>query len=185
MALKLFRSTGYSTLLFPGEARKGHHPGWLAFLVAAWLGLACNVDLWRAATWGDPRLLVAALASSLLVAAACGLVLSALAWRRTLKPVATLLLAAGALIACGLWVQSLPFDSLWSARARGLLPAWPNWLNWRVPLLWALLGLGPALWVWQTPVRRLAGQEQLAANLRGMAVAALVLVAGGVLFWWH
>ena len=185
MALKLFRSTGYSTLLFPGEARTGRHPAWLAVVVSAWLGLACNVDLWLAATWGDGRRLAAALISSLLVAAASGLVLSALGWRRTLKPAATLLLAGGAMVACGLWVQALPFDALWSARPRGLLPAWPHWLNWKIPLLWVLLGVVPALWVWQTPVRRLAGQQQLAANLGGMAVAGALLAAAIALSWWQ
>jgi hypothetical protein len=185
MALKLFRSTGYSTLLFPGEARTGRHPARLVAFVAAWVGLTSNVDLWRAATWAHSRSLLAAFASSLLVAAACGLVLSALGWRRTLKPTATLLLAAGALLACGLWVQALPFDALWHARPRSLTPAWPHWLDWRVPLLWGVLGLLPSLWVWQTPVLRLGGPQQLAVNLRGMGVSALLLIAGGVLFWWH
>ena len=47
MALKLFRSTGYSTLLMPGEARLAMHPGWLVLATSLWLGLACNVALWR------------------------------------------------------------------------------------------------------------------------------------------
>ena len=55
MSLKLFRSTGYASILSPGETRVATHPGWLMAAVSAWVGFACNVALWRAfvAGWRD------------------------------------------------------------------------------------------------------------------------------------
>ena len=85
MRLKLFRATGYSTLLMPGEVRTSPHPGWLVLAVSLWVGLACNVALWRQVA-GSP--LAAGWPATLLLAAfvtGAGIcVLSLLAWRRTL-----------------------------------------------------------------------------------------------------
>jgi len=47
MALRLFRTTGYSTLLMPGESRLATHPARLVAAASLWLALACNVALWR------------------------------------------------------------------------------------------------------------------------------------------
>ena len=47
MALKLFRSTGYSSILAPGETRIATHPGWLILAISLWIGFACNVAVWR------------------------------------------------------------------------------------------------------------------------------------------
>lgn len=185
MGLKLFRTTGYSTLLMPGEEHVAMHPAWLVLAVSLWLGLACNVELWRVVSRTAGASLVAALTSAALIAAAAGLVLSLLGWRRTVKAAATLLLFAGALVACGLWVQALPIESLWTLAPRRLLPSWPNLLRWQVPVLWVVLGLLPALWVWQKQLRRLTGPQQLRSNLVGMAIAGTVLGAGGVLLPWH
>lgn len=184
MALRLFRTTGYSTLLFPGEERVSIHPAWVVVAVSLWLGLACNVELWRVAAGTSAAGLASALVSGLLVAASSALVLSVLGWRRTLKASATLLLFLGAIAACGLWVHALPFDSLWTAPIRRLLPGWPNLLRWDVPLLWAVLALVPAVWVWQLPLRRLSGPDQLNSNLLGMGIAGAMLVAGGIFFPW-
>lgn len=182
MSLRLFRTTGYSTLLYPGETRVATHPAWVVAGVSLWLGLACNVELWRLAAGAGSATLSRALLASALVAAACGLVLSLLGWRRTLKGTATLLLFAGAMVASGLWVQDLPIQSLWTLPARRLLPAWPNLLGWQVPALFAALGLLPAIWVWQAQLRRLTGPAQMRSNLLGMALCGTVLAAGGVFF---
>lgn len=184
MSLRLFRTTGYSTLLYPGETRVATHPAWLVAGVSLWLGLACNVELWRLAAGTSSVTLTRALVSGALVAAASGLVLSLLGWRRTLKATATLLLFAGAVVASGLWVQDLPLEGLWTLPARRLLPAWPNLLGWQLPALLAALGLLPAIWVWQAQLRRLAGPVQLRSNLLGMALCGTVLAAGGILFPW-
>lgn len=185
MALRLFRTTGYSTLLMPGEERIAMHPAWLVLAVSLWLGLACNVELWRELAGTGNVGLTSALTSGVLIASAAGLVLSLLGWRRTLKLTATVLLFLGGALACGLWVQGLALDSLWTLPLRRLFPAWPNLLRWQVPALFAALALLPGLWVWNVPVRRLTGPRQLNSNLVGMALSGLILVAAGVLLPWH
>ena len=181
MSLRLFRTTGYSTLLVPGESRVAMHPAWVVFGVSLWLGLACNVELWRLAMGSGSASLKTALVSGVLVAAAAGLVLSLFGWRRTLKLVATLLLFAGAVVASGLWVQDLPLSSLWTVPPRRLLPSWPNLMRWQVLAMLVALALLPAMWVWQAQLRRLVGPKQLNVNLLGMALCGAVLVAGGIL----
>ena len=47
MALKLFRSTGYSSIFAPGQSRLAMHPGWMIAALGAWAGFVCNVALWR------------------------------------------------------------------------------------------------------------------------------------------
>jgi lipid A ethanolaminephosphotransferase len=179
MALKLFRTTGHSTLILPGEARLAPHPVWLVLAVSVWLGFACNVALWRAIAHPDPAAMASALKIAGAVAGGSAVVLGLLGWRRTLKPAATLLLLAGAVIACGIWTQGLPFDSLWTQRPRALLPSWANLLRWQVPVLLAVLALLPVVWVWNQRLRRLPGPNQLNANLltAGLGAALLSLSA--------
>ena len=168
MGLKLFRSTGYSTLLMPGEARLAPHPGWVVLGVSLWLGIACNVALWLAGSARATGILTAVLSGATL-AGGSGLLLSLLAWRRTLKPAASLLLLLGALLAAGLWIQSVPVTgTLWSLRWRTLLPTWASLLRWQVPVA-------------NLKLRRLAGPQQLHANLKGAALAAVVMVAAAAL----
>ncbi|MEP6826088.1 MAG: phosphoethanolamine transferase domain-containing protein, partial [Ramlibacter sp.] len=163
--LKLFRSTGYSSILVPGETRVGMHPGWLVLGLSLWVGFVCNVGLWRVLAAGQPEQLRAALTAGVFVAAAAGTLLSLLGWRRTLKPAATVCLLLAALTACGIWLQALPFDTRLLANGmRALLPALPSLMRWQVPALLGLLALIPAWWLWSTPLRRLSGPSQLAVN---------------------
>lgn len=178
MALRLFRSTGYSTLLMPGEARIRPHPARLVVLGSAWLALACNVALWRALSEGADWRLV--LASVLAIGGGSGVVFSLLGWRRTLKPALTLGLIAGALFAAGTWSQQLPVETLWQGPPRTWLPAWASLVRWQVPVILLVLAVVPIVWVWNTQVRRLPGPAQLKSNLQGAALAAVVL-AGGLL----
>jgi hypothetical protein len=159
------------------------HPGWLVLAVSLWLGIACNVELWRMLAGTSSAKPLAAFTSSILIAAAAALVLSIFGWRRTLKGAATVLLFAGALIACGLWAQALPMDSLWTLPPRQLLPSWASLLRWQVPALWAALALPAALWVWQKSLRRLTGPQQLRSNVLGMVFAGAIVLAGGLLPW--
>jgi lipid A ethanolaminephosphotransferase len=180
MALKLFRTTGHSTLLMPGEARLPPHPGWLILATSLWLAVACNVALWRSLAAAGSGLRIAIAVAGLLGGAAA-MVLSVLGWRRTLKPAVTLLLFAGALLACGLWTQALPIDSLWTQRPRALLPSWASMVGWQVPALMAALALLPAVWAWNMPLRRLPGPVQLRANMLGAFLGAAVLVTSYLL----
>ena len=184
MSLKLFRSTGYSSILAPGETRVATHPGWLVLATSLWIGFASNVALWRALISGveSGRGLGWALTAGVFATAASGAVLSLLGWRRTFKPAATVLLLLAALAACGIWFQSLPLEaSLLDRGLAALLPAWPSLLRWQVPVLLLVLALMPMLWLWNTQVRRLPGPEQLGVNAAGMAAGAAVVAVSGYL----
>lgn len=180
--LKLFRSTGYSSILVPGETRVATHPGWLVLGLSLWVGFVCNVGLWRVVAAGQPENLRGALTTGVFAAAATGTVLSLLGWRRTFKPAATVCLVLAALAACGIWLQALPFDSRLMANGlRALLPTWPSLMRWQVPALLGVLALLPLVWLWSTPLRRLSGPTQLAVNATGMAIGGAVLLASGTL----
>lgn len=182
MALRLFRTTGYSTLMMPGETRLALHPAWLVLATSAWLALACNVEVWRLLaneSPADPRYVAATVA---LLGGASAFVLSLLGWRRTLKFSATLLLLAGGLAACGLWVQGLPLEAVWEQRPRSVVPGWANFMGWQVPGLMLLLSLLPVVWVWNVQLRRLPGPAQLQVNIAGAAAGAAVFMAGLALF---
>ena len=180
MALKLFRTTGHNTLLMPGEARLPPHPGWMILTASLWLGIACNVALWRTLASGGSGWRIA-LAVSGLLGGASAMVLSLLGWRRTLKPAITILLFIGALVACGLWIQALPIDSLWNLRPRALMPPWASLVGWQLPVLVAVLALLPTVWAWNVTLRRLAGPVQLRANLLGMLLGAAVMLTSYLL----
>lgn len=183
MALKLFRSTGYHSILAPGESRVGTHPGWLILATSLWIGFACNIVLWRHLRSLDTggTSLGRTLLAGAFIAAACATLLSLLGWRRTLKQAATALLLLAALSASSLWVQGIPIDGKLLDRGLRtlLLPPWPGLLRWQFPALLIALGLLPMLWVWQLQVRRLPGPEQLAANAAGMLLGMITLAGSG------
>jgi glucan phosphoethanolaminetransferase (alkaline phosphatase superfamily) len=185
MSLKLFRSTGYSSLLTVGETRASVHPGWIVVACSTWAGFVCNVALWRelGGSAVEGASLVQALALGLFVTAACAIALSLLAWRRTLKPASTFVLVASALAACAIWVQSIPIDDTLRDRplASLVLPPWASLLRWQVAVLLVVLAAVPVVWVWNTQLRRLPGPRQLTVNLGAAAIAAVVLGASALL----
>lgn len=176
MALKLFRTTGYSTLLMPGEASLAMHPAWMITAASLWIGLACNAGLWRLLAAGESPL--ATLATAALQAGGSGVILSVLGWRRTIRLAATVLLFAAAALACGLWAQGLPVETLWQQRPRNLLPPWPTFMRWQVPTLMLVLAVLPMVWVWHVSLRRLPGPAQLQTNILGAIAGALVFALG-------
>jgi lipid A ethanolaminephosphotransferase len=182
MSLKLFRSTGYSSILGPGETRVAPHPSWLVLAVSLWIGFACNVGLWRylRGMEGGPTL-DRALITGAFIAATCGAVLSLLGWRRTVKRVAGVLLLLAALVAACIWVQGLPLDATLLDRGlrQLLLPAWPSLLRWQFPALLIALGVVPVLWLSQLRLRRLAGPQQMQANITGMLVGVTAMAVSG------
>ena len=176
MALRLFRTTGYSTLLMPGESRVATHPAMLVLWGSLWLAAACNVAVWRALAGSlDPR---TALATFLLIGGAAGVFLSLLGWRRTLKPALTVALVTAALVAVGMWTQQLPVEALWQGPPRTLLPAWTSFMRWEVLALVAALAVVPIAWLWHHPVRRVPGPRQLQSNISGSLLGALAFGAG-------
>jgi len=179
MALKLFRSTGYSSILMAGETRLAMHPGWMILAMSGWVGFACNVALWRELA-GTGAGMGAALALALSVAGVSAAFISLLGWRKTIKPATTLVLLAAALSACSIWSDGLAVDGmlLGHGMAGVLLPSWPSLLRWQV---WAVLGglaLVPMMWMWHTPLRRLSGPSQLKVNMVGALIGAAILAIG-------
>ncbi|MBL0423163.1 hypothetical protein JI739_22700 [Ramlibacter sp. AW1] len=184
MTLKLFRTTGYSTILMPGEARLAPHPGWAVFAVSLWIGVACNVALWRALLDPQASAMAAAAATAVVTGAVTALALSALCWRRTFKPVASGLLMLAAAVTTGAWLQGgTPADPMSLAQSYWVFPGWASLIGWRVPLMLAVLGLLPMLVLWNTQLRRLTGPAQLRANLKALVLATLV-IGGAVLLHW-
>jgi lipid A ethanolaminephosphotransferase len=180
MSLKLFRSTGYSSILAPGETRVAMHPAWAVAAVSAWTGLACNPWIWRALT-GAELAGLQALAAGAGAMGVVGTVLSLLGWRRTFKPVATLLLLAAALLAAGVWTQDLTLEAALAGKRLGaLLPNWASLFGWQAPTVLVLLGVLPVLWLWSLQLRRLTGPAQFSANLSGMFFWGLVALGGFV-----
>jgi lipid A ethanolaminephosphotransferase len=176
MALRLFRTTGYSTLLMPGESRIAPHPARLVLWASLWLALACNVAVWRfLAGTVDWQL---AAASAALIAGGSGVLFSLLGWRRTLKPAITLALIAGALVATGLWSQQLPIETLWQGPPRTMLPAWTSFMRWQVLAMVLVLAVVPIVWTWNQSVRRLPGPAQLEANMGCILLGAAVFAGG-------
>ncbi len=181
MSLKLFRSTGYSSILAPGESRVATHPGWLVLATSLWIGFACNVALWRELRSYGSGGLGRELLAGAFIAAACASLLSLLGWRRTLKRTATILLLLAALVAASIWVQGRAMDAdLFGQGFRTLLvPGWPSLLRWQFPALLVGIGLVPMLWVWQLQVRRLPGPKQMASNATGMLLGLVVMAVTG------
>lgn len=182
MSLKLFRHTDYAqSILSPGETRFAMHPGWAVLVASVWIGLVCNAWLWRALA-GDHGLLLPALAIGLTAGGAAGFVLSLLGWRRTFKFTATLLVLAAAAVATGVYTQGLSLDAAMANKQfLALMPAWASLFGWQVPTMLALLGGAPVIWLWSQQLRRLDGSSQLAANIAGMVLAAVVVAGGLVL----
>jgi len=176
MALRLFRTTGYSTLLMPGEARVATHPATLVLWASLWLALACNVAVWRFLGGSDDWRL--AFGSAAVIAGGSGVLFSLLGWRRTLKLAITLALVAAALVAAGLWSQQLPIATLWQGPPRSMLPAWASFMRWQVLALVLVLAVVPIVWLWNHPIRRLPGPVQLRSNASGALLAAVVFGAG-------
>jgi glucan phosphoethanolaminetransferase (alkaline phosphatase superfamily) len=183
VAIKLFRTTGYSSLLAAGEGRVAMHPGWIVAAASAWVGGACNVALWRAFAHSQLEGLEQAVVLGVCIAGISTVILSLLGWRRTIKPAATLILLAGALAACSLWVQGLPMDAaLLDRPPRGvLLPPWASLLGWRVPALLVGLGAAPIVWVWHSRLRRLSARQQLSATVFGVLLGAAMVAGSGFL----
>jgi lipid A ethanolaminephosphotransferase len=179
MGLKLFRSTGYSSILMPGEVRLALHPAWIVFGVSVWVGFVCNVAVWRGLRGSAG--LVHGLVVGVAVAATSALLLSTFGWRRTLKLATVTVLVLAALASSTIWSEALPVDGSLLERPASMLfvPPWASLLRWQVSATIAGLALVPATWVWLTPLRRLGGPQQLRVNVAGIAIGFAALMGAG------
>jgi hypothetical protein len=102
-----------------------------------------------------------------------------------LKPVASVILLVAALMAIARWDQAVPRGAglVDVHLADKLLPSWASLLHWHVPALLAILAIVPMVWVWNAPLKRLPGPQQLRSNIRGMAMAAILFgITAALLF---
>ena len=185
MSLKLFRSTGYHSILGPGETRATTHPGQVILVASLWAGFACNVALWRQLFEPGMPGLIHALAIGVLVAASSAAVLSLLGWHKTLKPAAGLLLLVSALAACAAWSQPAPPPgSIREIHLASLtLSSWSGLLRWQSTALFVGLSAVPLAWVWVTRVSRLNGPRQLGVNMTGMLAGGALAAASAFLLF--
>jgi lipid A ethanolaminephosphotransferase len=181
--LKLFHATDFvASVLLPGENRSALHPAWLPAAMAAWVGLACNVALWRAVAQPAPGAWRLAAAMGLALASVAGVVLCVLGWRGLRKLVAVVLVLLAAGLATSAWLRPLPFDpGLLALPATALLPDAGILAQGRAQAVLALLALPPLAWMWRLRLRRLDAGEQWASNLKGLVFWVAVGAAAAAL----
>lgn len=160
-------------------------PAWkLAVWVSLWLATVCNYPLWRelAQLPGSQGLRPFAFAAAFAVAIAATLVAltSLFAWRRTLKPMLSLLLitaAAGAyfMLSYGIVIDSTMLTNAMQTDARET----QDLLNWRMLATLLALAGPPLVWLWRQPVVVSRAGRQLLQN--GITLAVSLLVAAGAL----
>ena len=172
MALKLFRTTEYSTSSLFSHTRPtaGTRPAMLVIGCGLWLAVLGNVALWRAVAHGTDGggLLMGVVLGIGIAAFNCAL-LSLLAWRSWLKPVITILFL---LAAAGTW-----FLLADTAGPADLKP----WAWWQRILTVLVVAIVPMMWVWRRSIPRsviLTGMRRRSSNGPGGR-------ANSALMWWR
>ena len=171
MALKLFRTTEYSTSSLFSHTRPtaGTRPAMLVIGCGLWLAVLGNVALWRAVAHGtDGGGLLMGVVLGIGIAAFNCVLLSLLAWRSWLKPVITILFL---LAAAGTW-----FLLADTAGPADLKP----WAWWQRILTVLVVAIVPMMWVWRRPMRLISQGRQFTGNLVILVVSLAVLA--GVLW---
>jgi lipid A ethanolaminephosphotransferase len=167
MALKLFRSTGYGTLLdaqsaaawqkLPERARS-FNPLHVLVIVSAWLSTLCNYALWRELSRigrlnSTPDYVFAVGLAVIIFAAICA-VFALLAWRRSIKPVCIFLLLAAAVGAHFMMSYGVVIDTTMMLNVVQTDPKETRELmnlNFFTTVL--VLGVFPSVWVARARVR--------------------------------
>ena len=171
-------------------AVRAARPAWvLAAYIAIWLATVCNYPLWRelAQLPGSQGLRPFAFVVAFAVAIAATLVAltSLFAWRRTLKPMLSLLLitaAAGAyfMLSYGIVIDSTMLTNALQTDTREA----QDLLNWRMPAALLALAGPPLVWLWRKPVVTPRFGRQLLSNAITL-VAALLVAAGALLLFFQ
>ena len=164
---------------FEDDTPPGWHPLSLAALVAAWVAVAVNWPLWKT-VMALPEVhglrgaaFVAGFA--VLVAVLTFLLLAPFAWRPTLKPVATLVLVAGAAGAHFMGSYGVVIDASMIVNVLQTdVRETRDLMNLRFVAGMAVLAVLPALWLWRARVRPARGWRH-PAQLVGAALAAVLL----------
>ena len=166
--------------------RKSVNPLRLLLLVALWLAAFSNIALWRT-LWRlgqlqRPADYAFAGGFLLLIAAILVLFGAALAWRKTIKPVLTVLLLVAAVASYYMLTYSIVIDPTMLVNVLQTDPAEARDLLTVKLLLYVLvLALLPAVWLWRQPLHphttalKQLGQNALAILGAGVLVVALLL----------
>ena len=174
-----------SSKLF-GRSSREWNPLTLALLTALWIATAANWPLWRALfalpenASGRGALFVLGFAG--LIAALTLLLLALAAWRRTIKPVAALLLVPAAAGAHFMGTYGVVIDPTMMTNVLQTNPTETRDLL-SLRLLASLLVLAalPIAWMWRLRLRRLGplaqGGRNLAAMIGALALGAALLFA--------
>ncbi|HYE41355.1 MAG TPA: phosphoethanolamine transferase domain-containing protein, partial [Ramlibacter sp.] len=167
-------------------SRRAVSPAWVVAALAAWLATAGNLALWRklhalgvAASLRD---LPFALAIAAIVGGATAMLLGAFAWRATLKPVATLLLATAALASYFMLAYGVVIDG--GMMTNALQTDWRETAalaSWQMAAVLVVLGLLPAWLLWRQPVAYGGMVRQASRSLLLVAAGLLLVVGAGLL----
>jgi lipid A ethanolaminephosphotransferase len=191
MGLKLFRSTGHSSLLDTQTAAAwqkhtrqglmGRNPVALLAWVSLWLATIGNGALWRELgrlgqlrSVGDYAFAVAF--AAIIFGALCALG-ALLAWRRSIKPVLLFLCLAGALgmhfmLSYGVVIDPTMIVNVLQTDPRETR----DLLSWKMLLTVLIVAGLPALWLWRQNVQNLSWPRQALSNLV-FGIAACVVIA--------
>ncbi len=167
--------------LQPAPTARAWTPGALALLLSVWLALAGNWPLWRA-FWALPehsgwRGALFWLGLAVWIATALMVLLSLLAWRPLVKPVALLLLVASALSSYFMLQYSVVIDATMMANVMNTdAREVRDLLSW--PLALSLLGVAglPLLWLLPRRITYRPFWPQAWRNLLHALAALLVLL---------
>ncbi len=194
MGLKLFRSTGHSSLLDTRTAaawqqgkpglwgrQLGRNPLLIWLAVSLWIATLGNWALWRGlasvgqmASVGDYAFVLAFVC---IITGALGLIGSVLAWPRAVKPVLTLLLIATALgmhfmLTYGVVIDTTMITNVLQTDPRETR----DLLNLRMLVTLLVVAGLPCVWLWRQQVQRIPLAQQLARNI-GFGVVSVLVIA--------
>jgi len=156
-------------------------PFWLVIAASVWMATATNLALWQTLSQlgqlSNPAGWAWVAGLALIIATALCVLLSALAWRATLKPALSVLLLASALGAHFMQSYNLVIDATMMVNVLQSDPREAaDLLTPRLFMMLLVLGVLPTWLVWCMPVRYARAPRQLLHNLLQAGGAILVLV---------
>ena len=201
MGLKLFRSTGHSSLLDTRTAAawqkrspgllghsQGRNPLIIWLMVSLWTATMGNWALWRGlsrvgqmSSLGDYAFV---LAFVLIITGALCLLGGLLAWQRSVKPVLTLLLISTALgmhfmLTYGVVIDTTMITNVLQTDPRETR----DLLNLRMLVTLLIVAGIPCIWLWRQQVQRITVPQQIMRNIMFILASAVVIaVALGLSF---
>lgn len=159
----------------------GTHPFWIVLLSSVWMATLSNLALWqelaKISELFNTRGLLLGLGLAIGVAAVIGAVLSALAWRWTLKPVVFLFLVTAAASTYFMQTYRIVIDTSMLVNVLQTDPRETrDLLSWQLLTTVVLLALLPAWWLLRRPVQKLSFVQQAGVNALTIVLSGLLAV---------